>query len=257
MSSRRQSGSGPTPLAIGGPIAGPASSAGASTAASSSEGRGRGWRIARSLDEPCPRRPTALEPGADYHPAVRSLAGRRVAGALLAVALTACDPSPSPSASGGIVAPPVTPAPTSGASGAPTPSPTAASPASFPLAVVTGVQTRTSVIDVDELATLAASGELVVPCGIAVSEPALAATVDCIPADQLAAAIEADEDLVALLPPGLVEPATKVLPIAGDGPFGLFGADLFGDPAARALPYPIVGAATAEAVLDPAWLAYE
>ena len=74
----------------------------------------------------------------------------------------------------------------------------------------------------------------------------------CVAADDTASAIQDDQDLIALLPPGLVEPATKVLPIAGDGPYGLFGADLFGDPEARALPYPIVGTATREAALDPA-----
>ena len=64
---------------------------------------------------------------------------------------------------------------------------------------------------------------------------------------------------MALLPPGLVEPATKVLPIAGDGPFGLFGPDLFGDPEARALPYPVMGSAPADGpgALDPAWTAYD
>jgi hypothetical protein len=62
---------------------------------------------------------------------------------------------------------------------------------------------------------------------------------------------------VALLPPGLVEPATKVLPIAGDGPFGLFGPDLFGDPEARALPYPLTGTMTGDGTLDVAWTAYD
>ncbi|HEX8025269.1 MAG TPA: CapA family protein, partial [Candidatus Limnocylindrales bacterium] len=57
--------------------------------------------------------------------------------------------------------------------------------------------------------------------------------------------------------PGLVEPATKTLPIDGSGPYGLFGADLFGDPAMRAIPYPITGRATAGVGLDPALTAYE
>ncbi len=130
-------------------------------------------------------------------------------------------------------------------------------PAAFPLAVVTGLETLKSVIDLDELADLANDGSLVVPCGIAVTEPPLDLTADCVAADAIAAAIQDDQDVIALLPPGLVEPATKVLPIKGDGPFGLFGPDLFGDPEARAQPYPIVASATEEPLLDPGWLQYD
>jgi len=150
---------------------------------------------------------------------------------------------------------------TSGASPTPTvaPSPTATPPAMFPLAVVTGLTNLKSVIALDELVALASDGQLVVPCGVDVAQPILTASAPCLWADQMAEAIGVDQKLVALLPPGLVEPATKVLPIAGDGPFGLFGPDLFGDPETRALPYPIIGSATAydDAALEPAWTAYD
>jgi Bacterial capsule synthesis protein PGA_cap len=78
------------------------------------------------------------------------------------------------------------------------------------------------------------------------------------PADEIAAWLEANQEGVALLPAGLVEPATRVLPITGDGPFGLFGPDLFGDPESRALPYPVIGVAGPDdSALEPGWVAYD
>jgi len=119
--------------------------------------------------------------------------------------------------------------------------------------VVTGLTNLKAVIDLDELGTLAGKGRLLVPCGVKVDQPSISSTAACVPADQVAASIESDPKVIALLPPGLVEPATKVLPIAGDGPYGLFGPDLFGAPAARALAYPVHGSPTGEVALDPAW----
>lgn len=163
----------------------------------------------------------------------------------------------------GCLSPSVTPAPRASPtepiaspSIAPSPTGTAALPAAFPLAVVTGLTNLKSVTTIDELTKLAADGHLVMPCGIEITAPALTTTGTCLPAIQIAAAIEADPTVVALLPPGLVEPATKTLPVDGDGPFGLFGADLFGDPAARARPYPIVARAT-DPSLPLAWVAYD
>jgi capsule synthesis protein PGA_cap len=151
--------------------------------------------------------------------------------------------------------------PSPSASPTPQPSPTATPipPVSFPLAVVTGITNLKATITLDELGTLASSGQLVVPCGATVDRPKLTATAPCVAANQIAAELPADQELVALLPPGLVEPATKVLSIAGEGPFGLFGPDLFGDPEARALPYPVIGSAPADGpgALDPAWTAYD
>src|SRR5262245_3671352 len=181
------------------------------------------------------------------------------------VALTGCDTNPAPSSS----TVPGQPTPTSAAeasgppspssSPGPEPSPSASIgiPATFPLAVVTGLRTRTANIAVDELQALARAGNLVVPCGIEVTAPSLELTGDCTPADLIPGAIEDDNDLVALLPPGLVQPATKVLAIEGDGPLGLFGPDLFGGPEARAMPYPIEARVTDTTGLDPAWLQYD
>ena len=160
--------------------------------------------------------------------------------------------SPSPS---------LVPSPTATPTLQPSPTPTATPipPVTFPLAVVTGITNLKATITLDELGTLASGGQLVVPCGVTVNQPDLTATAPCIAADQIAADLRADQNVVALLPPGLVEPATKVLSIAGDGPFGLFGPDLFGDPEARALPYPVIGSAPADGpgALDPAWTAYD
>lgn len=174
---------------------------------------------------------------------------------LTAVALLAgcgtASPTPVPTPIG------TTPsAPPPSATVAPTATPVVAT--TFPLAVVTGFTNLKPTITLDELATLAGDGQLLVPCGVEVVEPVLAATAPCLAADEIAASLETDPAGVALLPPGLVEPATKVLPIAGDGPFGLFGPNLFGDPEARALPYPIVGSAMPDdPALDPSWLEYD
>jgi poly-gamma-glutamate capsule biosynthesis protein CapA/YwtB (metallophosphatase superfamily) len=161
-------------------------------------------------------------------------------------------PSPSPTAAPPSAAASVASSPAASPSGT-----AVAVPSTFPLAVVTGLTNLKSAISLSELGTLATSGKLVVPCGVAMIEPPLAATAPCLPSDQIAGAIAAKPSLIALLPPGLVEPATAILPVGGKGPFGLFGADLFGDPAARALPYPVTGRATGTPALDPAWLAYD
>jgi hypothetical protein len=175
----------------------------------------------------------------------------RVAGLATAISLlVACGtvsptPLPSPSAS-------VTTQPSA------TAEPTATPPVSFPLAVVTGVTNLKATITLHQLITLASHGRLVLPCGVQVERPTLAATMPCVAADEIVGSLETDQTLVALLPPGLVEPATKVLSIAGDGPFGMFGPDLFGDPESRALPYPVLGSATAgDPDIDPAWIAYD
>ncbi len=97
------------------------------------------------------------------------------------------------------------------------------------------------------------------PCGVAVQQPQLTARGSCRDADRIAAFLETHQNRIALLPAGLVEPTTKVLSIAGDGPFGLFGPDLFGDRPSRALDYPVIGTPSGEgsAALDPAWFAYD
>ncbi|MEX1072928.1 MAG: hypothetical protein WED86_04445, partial [Chloroflexota bacterium] len=174
---------------------------------------------------------------------------RGVAAAAVVTLLVGCV-SPSPSL---VPSPSPTPTPQ------PTPTPTPIPPVAFPLAVVTGITNLKATITLDELATLASGGQLVMPCGVTIDRPTLTATASCVAADQIGAELRADQALVALLPPGLVEPATKVLSIAGEGPFGLFGPDLFGDPEERALPYPVMGSAPADGpgALDPAWTAYD
>lgn len=183
----------------------------------------------------------------------RALRGVTVLAAL--ALLAGCDSGPTPRPSSA-----ATKAPQSTGTLTPTvlPTPTAAAAVGdFPLAVVTGVTNHTSVVAIKDLSKLASAGKLVIPCGVEIREPALTATAPCVKADGIADAIDANQKLIALLPPGLVEASTKVLPIAGDGPYGLFGPDLFGDPESRALPYPVQGRASGDPTLDAAWTAYD
>ena len=188
---------------------------------------------------------------------MRSRAARRgVALAAVAVLLAGCVEGPtSPPTQG--VAPTAAP---SGVPSAPTssfaPSPSAAAGVTFPLAVVTGLTNLKGTVSLDQLVELASAGDLLVPCGVHVDEPALEITTPCVPALDISSEVRSNPHTIALLPPGLVEPATKVLPIAGDGPYGLFGPDLFGDPESRALPYPIHGTTTDES-LELAWTEHD
>lgn len=174
---------------------------------------------------------------------------RRVTAVAVVTLFVGCaSPSPSP-----------VPSPSASPTVQPSPTATPVPPVTFPLAVVTGLANLKASITLDELVTLARRRQLEVPCGVTVTQPELAGNPPCIAADQIAADLRAHQERVALLLPGLVEPATKVLSIAGDGPFGLFGPDVFGDPEARALAYPVVGSAPADGpgVLDPSWVAYD
>lgn len=187
-------------------------------------------------------------------------AARRLLGIGLAasVAAWACEPAPTPR--------PTTPSPaaSSGATQAPSaaPSPTvAATPGArveLPLAAVTDLTNGKASISVGELVSLAKAGRLLLPCSVELQAPEELATATagatCLPADEIKARVVADASTVALLPPGLVEPATKVLSIAGDGPYGSRGPDLFGDAAARALPYPIEATASG---LPAEWTTYD
>jgi Bacterial capsule synthesis protein PGA_cap len=175
---------------------------------------------------------------------------------VVVVQLAACGTTtPTAAPTNGVEA---TSGPTPAPSATVTPSPTAAAETGpFPLAVVTGLTNHKAVISLDELATLAKTGKLVVPCEVQVTKPTLEVTAGCTNADAIASAVAKNQGVVALLPAGLVDPATKVLSIAGTGPFGLFGPDLFGAPAARALPYPITGALKAGATLDATLTAYD
>jgi hypothetical protein len=185
-----------------------------------------------------------------YDSFVKPSASLRGVTAVAVVALLFGCTTPSPS---------VLPSPTASPTPSPSPTATPVRPVSFPLAVVTGITNLKATITLDELLALAGGGQLVMPCGVALTQPDLPAVGPCTAPDQIVASIRADQELVALMPPGLVEPATKVLSIAGDGPYGLFGPDLFGDPESRALPYPIIGSAPGDGpdALDPAWTAIE
>jgi poly-gamma-glutamate capsule biosynthesis protein CapA/YwtB (metallophosphatase superfamily) len=190
------------------------------------------------------------------------LGGGRIAAlvAVLAAALVGGCMTPSLTPGPTATNLPATLGPTLGPSSSPIPaaSPSGvALPSSFPLAVVTGVTNLKGATTVEELAALATAGKLTVPCGMEVTAPVLATTAACMPADEIARAIDAAPASIALLPPGLVDPGTKILPIGGTGPFGLFGADIFGDPAARALPYPITARATDPAIIRLEWLTYD
>jgi Bacterial capsule synthesis protein PGA_cap len=188
---------------------------------------------------------------------VSSRAARRGAALVAVAALVAgCLDGPTSPPTQGV-------APTSAPSRAPSPlasiapSPSLGAGVAFPLAVVTGLTNLKATVTLDELTELASSGRLIAPCGVRVDEPAVEITTPCVQADEIAGEIQSNPDAIALLPPGLVEPATKVLSIAGDGPFGLFGPDLFGDPESRALPYPVQGSMTEDGALDPDWTAYD
>jgi hypothetical protein len=187
-----------------------------------------------------------------YDSVVQTRATFRGAALVVVLVLFAGCGTASPTPDAGTPTPLVTPSPTI----APTPTPVV--PVTFPLAVVTGLQNLKATITLDELATLARSGELVMPCGVQVTAPTLTSTAACIAADEIVASLTADATRVALLPPALVEPATKVLPIAGAGPFGMFGPDLFGDPEARAMTYPVIGSAMPnDPAIDVAWTEHD
>jgi poly-gamma-glutamate capsule biosynthesis protein CapA/YwtB (metallophosphatase superfamily) len=176
----------------------------------------------------------------------------------LVIGLAACSdvsPTPGPTSNAtaaSTLAPALTPAPSTAASPSPSPGPT-----TFPLAVVTGITNLKATTTVAELVALAKAGRLVVPCGVSIGVVGTIGdlpTANCLAADSIPAALAKAPTTIALLPPGLVGPTTKVLPIGGDGPYGLGGADLFGSAEARKQPYRIVGES---ATLDPAWTAYD
>ena len=171
-----------------------------------------------------------------------------VIGVMIVAACTTGSPGPSTPASA--------PSTRTAATASPTTT-TEAEPTSFPLAVVTGITNLKATTTTKELGALASRGELVIPCGVKVTQPALTSDASCVEADRIAATLKKDQKRVALLPPGLVEPATKVLSIAGKGPFGMFGADLFGDAKARAMDYPILATAEPDAGLEPSWTAHD
>ena len=150
--------------------------------------------------------------------------------------------------------PSASPSASANRSPAASPSLAAAPFASVPLAVVTGFSNYriNSVITTWELDARLVAGTLLVPCGaesavaaaLRASRPAgllpspspsrwpvPSAAIPCIPADLIPARLDPSSTLLGLLPPGLVTPRVKVVPIGG--------ADLFGEQPARSVPYPL------------------
>jgi hypothetical protein len=175
----------------------------------------------------------------------------RQAAIVLALLATVCacgSPEPTPT-----VAP--TEAPTATASPPPTPTPTpsptpAPTPVVTPLAVVTRFDDRRPSITIDALKAAARAGTLLIPCEVRDvildgAHLAVPAAHECTDAASIAATAHAKAGTVGLLPPGLVTPSVKVLPIGQ--------ADLFGAPTKRALPYPL----TALAPAGSTWAAYD
>jgi poly-gamma-glutamate synthesis protein (capsule biosynthesis protein) len=143
----------------------------------------------------------------------------------------------------------VTPAPTPTPTPQPTPTP-APTPTVFPIAVVVRFDDARPSITPESLAAAENAGQLLIPCevsGLTLGGVALAipTVTKCLPADQIVAYIHKTAKTIALLPPGLVSPSVKVLPIGQ--------ADLFGSPTHRALPYPL----TAQTSTAASWTAYD
>ena len=151
-------------------------------------------------------------------------------------------PNPTPS-------PTHRPPPAARPTPSPVPSPTPEAPAKFPLPVVTGQTGFRSTITTAEVSAHLALGTILVPCEVSVvigSVVRPAGSTECLAGLRIPAALAGDPQALALLPPGLVSPATKVLRI---GP-----ADPFGGPGARRHYYPVRGSAIG---LPESWTDYD
>jgi hypothetical protein len=172
---------------------------------------------------------------------------------VLVAVLTACGgPTPplsaAPSGSAGPTSA-ASPAPSATPTPLPTPAPTPP-PILFPIAVVVRFDDGRAGITPEALTAAATAGRLLVPCevtGLSLNGQALfvPAATTCQTAAQIATNVHATAGIIGLLPPGLVSPSVKVLPIGE--------ADLFGSPTHRAVAYPLIAqTATAES-----WTAYD
>jgi poly-gamma-glutamate capsule biosynthesis protein CapA/YwtB (metallophosphatase superfamily) len=185
--------------------------------------------------------------------ASRGRLGRELAALLVAVAVWSCAGSqPSAEASPSML----WASPSAEAFRTAEPSPSAhptPTPITFPIAVVTRYDDPRPGITAVELAAQGVQGRLVVPCEVSVlslqsDRLILADNTLCLPAETIAAELQARPGVVALLPPGLVTPSVKVLPVDE--------ADLFGAPSHRVLDYPLL-ARLSGAGPAPAWAAYD
>jgi poly-gamma-glutamate capsule biosynthesis protein CapA/YwtB (metallophosphatase superfamily) len=130
----------------------------------------------------------------------------------------------------------------------PTASPTPAPPAPFPAAVIARFDDNRPNITSEALQAALAGGKVTVPCeftslSLGAAALTIATSTPCLPVEQITATIH-DKGGLALLPPGLVTPSIKVLPIGE--------ADLFGAPKHRAMAYPLFATVSAPA----AWTEY-
>ncbi len=104
----------------------------------------------------------------------------------------------------------------------------------MPLAVVTGYANARASITLAEVE--AAADRILVSCEVtAFLDRTLVAGRDCLTATEIVEQLAGHPRRLALLPPSLVVPTVKVLPVDG--------ADLFGGPAARGMDYPLTGRA--------------
>jgi len=169
-------------------------------------------------------------------------ARRSLAASLLLLAgCSGLFPSPPPS-------PTHRPSPTATPIPSPIPSPIPEPLAEFPLPVVTGQTGFRVEITAAEVSAHLALGTILVPCEVTVviGSVVTPAGTECVEGLQIPTALAEDPQALALLPPGLVSPATKVLRI---GP-----ADPFGGPRARRHYYPVRGSAIG---LPQSWTAYD
>ncbi len=97
------------------------------------------------------------------------------------------------------------------------------------MAVVTGYTNPIASTTAEEVTAAMNAGDVLIqPCELFESS---VSTPRCLPASEIADFVAANPTELAVLPPGLVVPTVKVLPVDG--------ADMFGGPGARSLPYPI------------------
>ena len=113
-----------------------------------------------------------------------------VIGVMIVAACTTGSPGPSTPASA--------PSTRTAATASP-PTTTEAEPTSFPLAVVTGITNLKATTTTKELGALASRGELVIPCGVKVTQPALTSDASGVEADRIAATLKKDHERVASL----------------------------------------------------------
>jgi poly-gamma-glutamate capsule biosynthesis protein CapA/YwtB (metallophosphatase superfamily) len=154
-------------------------------------------------------------------PSPRHRAALLVAALVVFAACVSQAASPPPSTPSPVVTPPPTPTPTL------VPTPTPVPRIDVPLAVVTGFTNLKDAVTEAEVRAAMEADTIIQPCELFT---AVNPVPRCLPAPEIATHLSANPLDLAMLPAGLVQPATKVLPVDG--------ADLFGGAEARSLPYP-------------------